>query len=226
MPWPGAARVVLLERESQPGYHSTGRSAALFIESYGTPQVRALTMASRAFLENPPEGFASMPHPVSARRADGRRTADQRALLDEALGGAALRQPIGRAASTSPQACEMVPVLRPELLVGAVYEPDAADIDVHALHQGYLRGLRTARRPRRRRCRGRRACRAAAASGTCRPAAGRFAGAGAWSTPPAPGATSSPRMAGVEPIGLRAQAPLGVRLRAARRRRRCAAGRR
>src|SRR5437868_12114170 len=54
-------RVVLLERESQPGYHSTGRSAALFLESYGTPQVRALTMASRAFLEHPPEGFADLP---------------------------------------------------------------------------------------------------------------------------------------------------------------------
>ena len=44
-------RTIVLERESQPGYHSTGRSAALFMESYGTPQVRALTMASRAFLE-------------------------------------------------------------------------------------------------------------------------------------------------------------------------------
>ena len=52
------ARVLLLERESQPGYHSTGRSAALFMESYGTPQVRALTMASRAFFELPPDGFA------------------------------------------------------------------------------------------------------------------------------------------------------------------------
>ena len=51
-------RVVLLERESQPGYHSTGRSAALFMESYGTPQVRALTMASRAFFDAPPPGFA------------------------------------------------------------------------------------------------------------------------------------------------------------------------
>ncbi|MFZ1364564.1 MAG: FAD-dependent oxidoreductase, partial [Brachymonas denitrificans] len=29
------ARVLLLERESQPGYHATGRSAALFMESYG-----------------------------------------------------------------------------------------------------------------------------------------------------------------------------------------------
>ena len=50
-------RVTLLEREPQPGYHSTGRSAALFMESYGTPQVRALTMASRAFLQSPPEGL-------------------------------------------------------------------------------------------------------------------------------------------------------------------------
>ena len=55
------ARVVMLEREAQPGYHSTGRSAALFMESYGTPQVRALTMASRAFLQHPPAGFAEHP---------------------------------------------------------------------------------------------------------------------------------------------------------------------
>lgn len=42
-------RVLVLERESQPGYHSTGRSAALYTAAYGTPQVRALTLASRAF---------------------------------------------------------------------------------------------------------------------------------------------------------------------------------
>jgi D-arginine dehydrogenase len=55
------ARVIVLEREAQPGYHATGRSAALFMESYGTPQVRALTMASRDFLMQPPEGFAEHP---------------------------------------------------------------------------------------------------------------------------------------------------------------------
>ena len=47
-------QVILLEREVQPGYHSTGRSAALFFESYGTPQVRALTQASHAFFKHPP----------------------------------------------------------------------------------------------------------------------------------------------------------------------------
>ena len=54
-------RVVLLEAESQPGYHSTGRSAAMFMESYGTPTIRALTRASRAFFEAPPAGFAAAP---------------------------------------------------------------------------------------------------------------------------------------------------------------------
>jgi choline dehydrogenase-like flavoprotein len=55
------ARVLLLERESQPGMHSTGRSAAMFMESYGPPQVRALTRASRAFYTRPPSGFSEVP---------------------------------------------------------------------------------------------------------------------------------------------------------------------
>ena len=42
------ASVIVLERESQPGYHSTGRSAATFMTSYGPPQARALTCASLA----------------------------------------------------------------------------------------------------------------------------------------------------------------------------------
>src|SRR5881397_1678776 len=73
--------VVLLERESQPGYHSTGRSAALFMESYGTPQVRALTRASRAFLEHPPAGFTDVPI-LAPRGAMMVATAEQTALVD------------------------------------------------------------------------------------------------------------------------------------------------
>jgi len=53
----GEASVVVLERESQPGYHATGRSAAMFMEAYGTAQIQALTRASRAFYEQPPAGF-------------------------------------------------------------------------------------------------------------------------------------------------------------------------
>ena len=75
-------RVTLLERESQPGYHSTGRSAALFLASYGTEQVRALTLASRTFLDRPPEGFADVPI-LSPRGALFVATPEQANLLDE-----------------------------------------------------------------------------------------------------------------------------------------------
>lgn len=52
------ASVLVLERESQPGYHSTGRSAALFSAIYGNASIRALTRASREFLVAPPVGFS------------------------------------------------------------------------------------------------------------------------------------------------------------------------
>jgi D-arginine dehydrogenase len=136
------AKVIVLERESQPGYHSTGRSAALFMESYGPPQVRALTCASRAFLENPPPGFTD--HPIlSPRGALAVAASGQSDLLDE-------HDAVVRSVSDqvqrldAAQACALVPVLRKEHVLGAVYEPDAADIDVHALQQGYLRGVRAA----------------------------------------------------------------------------------
>lgn len=133
-------RVLLLERESQPGYHSTGRSAALFMESYGTPQVRALTMASRAFLQAPPDGFSE--HPVlSPRGAMMVATHGQDELLAEHWKVLRAMTPHGRLLDAI-QACTLVPALRPERVLGAVYEPDAADMDVHSIHQGYLRGLR------------------------------------------------------------------------------------
>ena len=134
--------VVLLERESQPGYHSTGRSAALFLDSYGPAGVRALTRASRHFLEQPPAGFADVPI-LSSRGALTVATAEQLALLDEHW--QVLQSISDRARRLDGDAaCALVPVLRPERMAGGVYEPDAADIDVHALHQGYLRGLKRA----------------------------------------------------------------------------------
>ena len=135
-------RVTVLEREDQPGYHSTGRSAALFMESYGSPQVRALTAASRAFFEHPPAGFAE--HPVlSPRGALIVAGPGQEAELDRHwevlrnMTASAQRLDAG-------EACAMVPVLRPDQVIGAVYEPDASDMDVDAIHRGYLKGLRRA----------------------------------------------------------------------------------
>jgi D-arginine dehydrogenase len=135
-------RVVLLERESQPGYHATGRSAALYMESYGTPQVRALTTASRAFLEQPPVGFSE--HPVlSPRGALMLAGPGQQAELQAHWDIVRALDPSARQLSVA-EACALVPALRAERLIGAVLEPGATDMDVHAIHQGYLRGMRQA----------------------------------------------------------------------------------
>jgi len=135
-------RVLLLERESQPGYHATGRSAAMFMESYGTPQVRALTMASRDFFQSPPKGFAEQA-PLSARGAMMVATKGQDALLAEHWDLLHAMTPHARLLDSA-GACRLMSALRPEKVLGAVFEPDAADMDVHAIHQGYLRGLRRA----------------------------------------------------------------------------------
>lgn len=132
--------VVLLERESQPGYHSTGRSAAMFMESYGPPGVRALTRASRQFYLQPPEGFTDVPL-LAPRGALYLAQTGQQDLLREQwlqLQDACpdLRQ-LDRA-----QVLDAVPCLRPEVVHGGLLDPMAMDIDVHALHQGFLRQMR------------------------------------------------------------------------------------
>lgn len=134
------ARVALLERESQPGYHSTGRSAALFLETYGTPMIRALTCASRAFYITPPEGFTD--HPILTPRGVMHlaKVGQEQELADAMTLALKTSPQVERL--TVQQVCERVPALRSELLCGAAYEFDAMDIDVHALHQGYLRGFR------------------------------------------------------------------------------------
>jgi len=135
----GRDRVLVLEREPQPGYHSTGRSAAMFIETYGTPTIRALTRASRAFYEHPPEGFTEhallTPRGVLYIAREG-----QQDLLESVLRDLSQNAPDTRRIRLD-EALARVPVLRASGLCGAILEEDAQDIDVHALHQGYLRGL-------------------------------------------------------------------------------------
>lgn len=136
------ARVRLLEREAQPGVHSTGRSAAMFEESYGPAPVRALTRASRAFFERPPAGFAAAPllQPRGALFiAAADRLVPLRTLHDTLRAEGVAAQWLDRAAAMA-----LCPVLRPEAVAAAVLDPGAADIDVHALHQGFLRGARAA----------------------------------------------------------------------------------
>lgn len=134
-------RVLLLEREPQPGYHSTGRSAAMFMETYGTPQIQALTRASRAFYEQPPAGFSD--HPILqdrgclyiATQEQHSELVDSYRALHERAANVQLLDPA--------DALGLVPCLRPEAVAGgAVFEPDARDLDVHGLHQGFLAAAR------------------------------------------------------------------------------------
>ena len=133
-------RVLLLEREAQPGYHTTGRSAALYSATYGTPNICALTRASRAFYDAPPPEFGSAPI-LTPRGVVYLAGADQLDLLEAAYAEALPRNPQVRRL-TREELLEQAPCLRPEAVAAGMSEPGAADIDVHALHQGYLRGLR------------------------------------------------------------------------------------
>lgn len=133
-------RVILLERESMPAYHSTGRSAALFSEIYGSAPVRALSRASREFLFNPPPGFTE--HPLVKRRGSLYVASDaQLAELEAFVGNPDVQQAVHRI--TAKEALRLCPILRPEYVRAAVIEPDASDVDVHALHEGYLRLFRS-----------------------------------------------------------------------------------
>jgi D-arginine dehydrogenase len=135
------ASVIVLERESQCGYHSTGRSAASFTENYGGDVVRRLAIASRTFLESPPSDFCD--HPLlSPRGLITIARADQLELLQEELERAqVLVSTITRMDVAA--AIARVPILRQDYVAGAIIEPHSMELDVHGLHQGFLRGAKT-----------------------------------------------------------------------------------
>jgi D-arginine dehydrogenase len=130
-------RVALIEAEEAPGYHSTGRSAALWVQNYGPPDVRRLTGLSRAFFEAPPAGFTETPL-MSRRPVVFLAPDDQRAELERMLADGSGLRPIAISTVRA-----MAPALRPDYAVAAAIEEDAFDMDVAALHQGFLRQLRS-----------------------------------------------------------------------------------
>jgi D-arginine dehydrogenase len=129
----GAGSVVLLEQERQPAYHTTGRSAAMFLESYGGPVVRPLTAASRAVFDAAGDLLTPRPLLWVAERDD---PAGAAALAELRDADPALR-PLDEAETR-----ELCPVLRPGWCAGALLEAGALEIDVLGLHQYYLGGAR------------------------------------------------------------------------------------
>jgi D-arginine dehydrogenase len=136
---PRHLRVLMLEAEGVPGFHATGRSAAVFSTIYGNASIRALSRASEPFLRTPPAGFADQPL-VSPRgvlfiaRAD---QAEAMATLAEQLDVAGATRRL-----SALQAAQRSPLLRSGYVAEALFEEAALDPDVNALHAGFLREAR------------------------------------------------------------------------------------
>jgi D-arginine dehydrogenase len=134
--------VILLESERTLAFHTTGRSAAMFVANYGAEGSRPLGLASRSFLESPPEGATDAP--ILSDR--GLLWVSDEARLDRlgriAEEGAALDA--GSILVDRDEVLRLIPKLRPDRVAGGLYEPNAMDIDVAALHQAFVRIARKA----------------------------------------------------------------------------------
>jgi D-arginine dehydrogenase len=126
-------RVVVLDMEPTLAFHTTGRSAAMFLESYGGPAVRALTTASRTFLLRC-EVLRSLPMLHLGLTGRGAAIEALFAAVRPLLPDAELLDP--------PAAARLQPMLRADAIELALLEPGAMEIDVHALHQHYVHTLR------------------------------------------------------------------------------------
>jgi D-arginine dehydrogenase len=136
------ASVVILEGEHVPAYHTTGRSAALHSETYGSAEIRAITVVSGRFYRKPPEGFTD--HPLLTPRGAliaGR--AEQQAGLQKAAATYAQLVPSVRWLDPD-ETLRRQPLLRPEAAAGGAIFEEAEDMDVAAIHAGFLKGARAA----------------------------------------------------------------------------------
>ncbi len=132
----GDARVIVLEQEDTIGYHSTGRSAAVFIQNYGNETLRALNAVSLPDLQQP-EGISD--HSLlSPRGVMSIASEEETGKLDDYLAGST-----GLVELTAKEAVEQFPILRIEKICRAAIEPNASTIDVDLLLQGYARLLRS-----------------------------------------------------------------------------------
>jgi D-arginine dehydrogenase len=135
------AKVTVLEAEEQIGFHSSGRSATMLHYFLGDRLVRALTLASRKFVEEPPPGFTDAPlghpMPVLIHARD-----DERAELDSLE--ADIRQFAELERLDAAGVHELCPILKPDALHGIV-DHQGIRLDAHALLQGNLRQLRANR---------------------------------------------------------------------------------
>ena len=133
--------VTVLEAEDAPGYHSSGRSAAAYIEPYVNATIFTLTSSSRAFFEHPPAGFADAP--LVRPRADVMIAPAAKAHLVDGYLRRWHRHCPGLVEVPAADVLERVPILRPETVARAVSDPNVMDIDAHGLLNGFRRALKS-----------------------------------------------------------------------------------
>jgi D-arginine dehydrogenase len=129
--------VVVLEAEAQHGYHSTGRSAAIFVRNYGNETLRALNADSAPVLEAP-DGISDSSL-LSPRGEVMVATEEELPVFEDYMAGSD-----GLERLSAQQVVELIPMMRPDRIAGAMIEWDAQDIDVDRMLSGYLRQLRHA----------------------------------------------------------------------------------
>jgi D-arginine dehydrogenase len=134
-------RVVLVEAEAALATHATGRSATVYLPSYGTPTVRALTRASEPRFAELADLFALppllVPRPMLWAGFDPAGADAVRVMIDERAGG-----PGALVDLTPAEAHRVSPVLADGALKAAALDTGCREIDAMALHQGYVSGLR------------------------------------------------------------------------------------
>jgi len=130
---------ILIEMEDQPGYHSSGRSAALYTPNYGPSLVREICRAAHPFFSTPPQGFAE--HPLlSPRGALSLAIDDPNGYVEQQLSDVAPGFPIAEISVERAQ--ELCPLIRPGVFHRALHEPGVMDMDAASILQGYLRGFK------------------------------------------------------------------------------------
>lgn len=129
--------VTLFESESSLAYHTSGRSAAMLVENYGSEGARPLVKAARPFLEDPPTG--SVDHPLVADRAVMWVSPTGAMSILEERAAAARQHGAQCVLLDRDDVTSRVPVMRPEWVEGGLLEPSGSDIDVAGLHQAFVR---------------------------------------------------------------------------------------
>jgi D-arginine dehydrogenase len=135
-------KAVLLESEATTSFHTTGRSAAFLLPFYGGDKVAPLTKFSKWFYEHPPEGFTNTPllenrgalHIANSGQIE--TLANYYKQASSFLSGLEMK--------TKDEVCAIVPVLNNDYVAGGIFDPGCYDLDVSAIHSGFLQGYQAA----------------------------------------------------------------------------------